>query len=131
MENLRGQEKYHQSELPKLDAKKAAASGVVAASNATQLQPLKPRSGSGTGSRIGGGTSQLQQNGTDIVGSRAKDLEKFTSDFRKEYFKNKYELKPIKESEKEDKVSQGVVSRPVSGVPPKPQDSTPNPEKEK
>lgn len=61
------------------------------------------------------------------MGSRAKDLEKFTNDFRKEYFKNKYELKPIKESEKEDKMS----TRPVSGIPPKPQEGSPKAEKDK
>lgn len=52
------------------------------------------------------------------MGSRvaaAKDLQKFTNDFKKEYFKNKYDLKPIKETTREDKVS--VPSRPISGVP--------------
>ena len=65
------------------------------------------------------------------MGSRAKDLEQFTSDFRKEYFKNKYELKPIKESEKEDKMSQhGIDSgRPASGVPPKPEEGSPKGER--
>lgn len=45
----------------------------------------------------------------------AKDLEKFTNDFKKEYFKNKYELKPIKETDREDKVS--AASRPISAIP--------------
>jgi len=66
IENLRTNPKYHQSQLPKIDAQN---------SKNTQSLIQQHKQKNARPSRIGGGTSQLAALGAQVMGSNARDLD--------------------------------------------------------